>query len=98
MRVGPPPDFEPIPNTEFSLEVDLVILAMGFTGAKPNGMLEQLGVRLDDHGRVAADNYYMTSVPGIFTAGDMHRGQSLIVWAIAEGRKAAAAINRYLKQ
>ena len=97
LRVGPPPDFNPIPNTEFSLEVDLVILAMGFTGVRPNGMLEQLGVYLDDRGRVAADVNFMTSVPGIFTAGDMHRGQSLIVWAIAEGRKAAVSINRYLK-
>lgn len=98
VRVGPPPSFEPISNTEFSLEVDLVILAMGFLGAEPTGMLEQFGARIDDRGRVVADNNYMTSVPGIFTAGDMHRGQSLIVWAIAEGRKAAAAINRYLRQ
>jgi glutamate synthase (NADPH/NADH) small chain len=97
-RVGPPPDFAPIPNTGFSLEVDLVILAMGFTGAQPGGLLEQLGVYMDDRGRVAADDNFMTPVPGIFTAGDMHRGQSLIVWAIAEGRQAAAAINRYLSQ
>jgi len=95
-RVGPPPNFDPIPNTEFSLQVDLVILAMGFTGAEPNGMLEQLGVRLDDCGRVEADDNYMTSAPGIFSAGDMRRGQSLVVWGIAEGRGVARAVDTFL--
>jgi glutamate synthase (NADPH/NADH) small chain len=98
VRVGPPPGFDPIPDSEFSLDVDMVILALGFTGTEPNGMLEQLGVRLDPRGRVEAGDDYMTSVPGIFAAGDMRRGQSLIVWAIDEGRRAADAIHRYLRQ
>jgi glutamate synthase (NADPH) small chain len=96
VRVGPPPGFEPVPDSEFTLEVDLVLLALGFTGPAPNKMLEELNVSLDARGNVAADANYMTSVPGIFAAGDMRRGQSLIVWAIAEGRKAAQAIHRYL--
>jgi len=96
IRVGPPPKFEPIEGTEFSLEVDLVLLAMGFTGPEKSGMIEQLGVALDARGNVTADEHYMTSVPGIFTAGDMRRGQSLVVWAIREGRNAAHGIDRYL--
>jgi glutamate synthase (NADPH) small chain len=96
IRVGPPPGFEPIPDSEFTLEADLVLLAMGFTGPGSNEMLEQLGVALDDRGRVSANENYMTAAPGIFAAGDMRRGQSLVVWAIMEGRKAADAINRYL--
>ncbi len=96
IRVGPPPDFTPIPGTEFTLEVDLVLLAMGFLGPSKDGMLEQLGVALDESGNVAAGENHMTSVPGIFAAGDMRRGQSLVVWAIAEGRHAARAIDRYL--
>jgi glutamate synthase (NADPH/NADH) small chain len=95
-RVGPPPSFEPIPGSEFSLEVDLVILAMGFTGPAATVMLDQLGVSLDARGNVATNENYMTAVPGIFTAGDMRRGQSLVVWAIAEGRKAARAIDKFL--
>jgi glutamate synthase (NADPH) small chain len=96
LRVGPPPNFEPIPGSEFTLEVDLVLLAMGFTGATPNTMLDELGVLLDSRGNVAANENYMTSVPGVFAAGDMRRGQSLVVWAISEGRKAARAIDRFL--
>jgi len=96
IRVGPPPDFTPIPGTEFTLEVDLVLLAMGFLGPSKDGMLEQLSVALDESGNVAAGENHMTSVPGIFAAGDMRRGQSLVVWAIAEGRRAARAIDRYL--
>jgi glutamate synthase (NADPH/NADH) small chain len=95
-RVGPPPKFEPAPGSEFTLDCDLVLLAMGFTGPVKNGMLEQLGVALDLRGNVAADPDHMSSVPGVFAAGDMRRGQSLVVWAIAEGRKAAAGINRFL--
>jgi len=76
--------------------VDLVLLAMGFLGPVRNGMIEQFGVALDQRGNVAANSEYMSSVEGIFSAGDMRRGQSLVVWAIAEGRKAAAAIDRYL--
>jgi glutamate synthase (NADPH/NADH) small chain len=97
LRVGPPPKFEAIPGTEFTLDADLVLLAMGFTGPVKNGMVEQLGVALDARGNVAADANYMASVPGVFAAGDMRRGQSLVVWAIAEGRKAAEGIDRYLR-
>ena len=71
------------------MEVDLVLLAMGFLGPERNGMLSQLGVKLTDRGNVWRDENWMTSVTGVFTAGDMQRGQSLIVWAIAEGRSAA---------
>jgi glutamate synthase (NADPH/NADH) small chain len=96
IRVGPPPKFEPIPGTDFTLDADLVLIAMGFLGPVKNGMLEALGVKLDARGNVEADASYMTSVPGIFTAGDMRRGQSLVVWAIAEGRKAARGVDKYL--
>ncbi len=85
-----------VPGTEFVEPVDLVLLALGFLGPERPGMLEQLGVELTERGNVAADENKMTSVPGIFTAGDMTRGQSLIVWAIAEGRDAARGIDRYL--
>jgi glutamate synthase (NADPH) small chain len=90
------PKLETVPGTEFTLEADLVLLAMGFTGPVKNGMIEQLGVELDHRGNVAADANHATSVPGVFAAGDMRRGQSLVVWAIAEGRKAAAGIDRFL--
>ena len=98
IRVGPPPKFEPIPGTEFTIDADLVLIAMGFLGPVRNGMIEQLGVALDGRGNVATDDNSMTSVPGVFAAGDMRRGQSLVVWAIAEGRKAAASVDRYLQQ
>jgi glutamate synthase (NADPH/NADH) small chain len=97
VRVGPPPKFEPIPNTEFTLEAELVLIAMGFVGPVRNGMIEQLGVKLDARGNVATDQNYMSSVPGVFAAGDMRRGQSLVVWAIAEGRRAAASVDAYLQ-
>jgi glutamate synthase (NADPH/NADH) small chain len=96
VRVGPPPAFEPLPGSEFTMEVDLVLLAMGFTGPARGGLLEQLDPKLDGRGNIACDADYMSSVPGVFAAGDMRRGQSLIVWAIAEGRKAAHAMNRHL--
>ena len=73
-----------------------MLLALGFLGPVRSGMIEQLGLKLDARGNVAADENYATSVEGVFAAGDMRRGQSLVVWAIAEGRKAAAAIDRYL--
>ncbi|HEY1647841.1 MAG TPA: glutamate synthase subunit beta [Terracidiphilus sp.] len=95
LRVGSPPKFEPIAGSEFTMDVDLVLLAMGFLGPVRHGMIEQLGVALDNRGNVATTNY-MSSVEGVFAAGDMRRGQSLVVWAIAEGRKAAAAVNEYL--
>jgi glutamate synthase (NADPH/NADH) small chain len=96
VRVGPPPSFTAIAGSEFTLEVDLVLLALGFLGPVRSGMIEQLGLKLDQRGNVAADENYATSVEGVFAAGDMRRGQSLVVWAIAEGRKAAASIDRYL--
>jgi len=85
-----------VPGTEFTIDADLVLLAMGFLGPVRNGMIEQLGVKLDQRGNVSTADNYMSSVPGVFAAGDMRRGQSLVVWAIAEGRKAAAAIDKYL--
>ena len=96
IRVGTPPKFEPIAGSEFTLDVDLVLLAMGFLGPVRSGMIENLGLALDNRGNVATTNY-MSSVDGVFAAGDMRRGQSLVVWAIAEGRKAAAAVDTYLK-
>jgi len=96
IRVGPPPEFEAISGTDFTLETDLVLIAMGFLGPVKNGMLEALGVKLDARGNVEADANFMTSVPGVFAAGDMRRGQSLVVWAISEGRKAACGIDQYL--
>jgi glutamate synthase (NADPH/NADH) small chain len=80
---------------ESQMDADLVLLAMGFTGPVREGAIEELGVELDGRGNVAADEY-QTSAEGVFAAGDARRGQSLIVWAIAEGRRAAAAIDRYM--
>ncbi len=85
-----------VPGSEFEVECDLLLLAMGFLGPERGGLLEQLGVELTERGNVKADANKMTSVPGVFTAGDMTRGQSLIVWAIAEGRAAARGIDTYL--
>src|SRR5437588_8987310 len=98
IRVGPPPKFELIAGTEFVMEADLVLLAMGFTGPVRSGMIEQFAVKLDARGNVETGADYMSSVSGIFAAGDMRRGQSLVVWAIAEGRKAAAAMDVYLNR
>ncbi|MEZ0356517.1 glutamate synthase [Mycobacterium sp. ENV421] len=88
--------FEKVDGTDFELEADLVLLAMGFVGPEKPGLLTDLGVELTDRGNVARDNEFGTSVPGVFVAGDMGRGQSLIVWAIAEGRAAAKGVDRYL--
>jgi len=96
LRVGPPPKFEAIAGSEFTLDVDLVLLAMGFLGPVRSGMIEEFGVLLDNRGNVATNGDYQTSAENIFAAGDMRRGQSLVVWAISEGRKAAAAVDRYL--
>ena len=85
-----------VPGSEFSVDCELLLLAMGFVGPERDGMIEQLGVELTERGNVKADADCMTSVPGVFTAGDMTRGQSLIVWAIAEGRTAARGIDAYL--
>lgn len=96
VKVGPPPKFEAVAGSEAVIEADLVLLAMGFTGPVRAGMIEQLGVALDKRGNVATGDNHMSSVPGVFAAGDMRRGQSLVVWAISEGRKTAAAVNEYL--
>jgi glutamate synthase (NADPH/NADH) small chain len=88
--------FQPIDGTEREIPGQLVLLAMGFTGPQREGLVEQLGVELDERGNVARDAAYASSVDGVFVAGDAGRGQSLIVWAIAEGRAAAAAVDRYL--
>jgi glutamate synthase (NADPH/NADH) small chain len=96
IRVGPPPKFEARPGTETIIPADLVLLAMGFTGPVKAGLLEQLGVELDNRGNVATKGNYGSSVPGVFAAGDIRRGQSLVVWAIAEGRSAATAIHHFL--
>ncbi len=88
--------FEPLPGSERELPGQLVLLALGFTGAERGPLLDGLGVDFDARGNVARDGSYATSAPGVFAAGDMGRGQSLIVWAIAEGRSAAAAADRYL--
>ena len=95
-RTNGRPAFEPVPDSEFDMPVDLVLLAMGFLGPDRPGMLEELGVKLTPRGNVWRDETWMTSVPGVFTAGDMQRGQSLIVWAIAEGRSAARGIDTFL--
>jgi glutamate synthase (NADPH/NADH) small chain len=96
IRVGPPPKFEAMRGTEFIIDADLVLLALGFLGPVKQGMLEQLGVNLDPRSNVATDANYMSSLPAIFAAGDMRRGQSLVVWAISEGRKAARSVDQYL--
>ncbi|MGH9786741.1 MAG: FAD-dependent oxidoreductase, partial [Terriglobia bacterium] len=94
-----PPDasgrraMQEIPGSDFELDVDLVLLAMGFLYPQRAGLVEQLGVKLDPRGNVAVDESWMTSVPKVFAAGDARRGQSLVVWALAEGRKAARAID-----
>jgi glutamate synthase (NADPH) small chain len=93
---GGRPTFTPVPGTEFELEADLVLLAMGFIGTERLGVVEELGVAVDGRGAVAADRNWSTNVEGVFVCGDQTRGQSLIVWAIAEGRSAAAAVDRWL--
>jgi len=89
-------DFVPVPGSDFEIKTDLVLLAMGFTGPVRGPLLDDLGVTFTPRGNVGRGADWMTNVPGVFTAGDMQRGQSLIVWAIAEGRSAAQAIDRFL--
>jgi len=96
VRVGPPPKFEAIAGTEFTLDAELVLLAMGFTGPVRSGLIESSGLKLDARGNITTDDYH-TSIPGVFAAGDARRGQSLVVWAIAEGRKAAEATDAWLR-
>jgi glutamate synthase (NADPH/NADH) small chain len=103
VRFGPPDpangrrEMQTVPGSEFTLDVDLVLLAMGFLGPVPDGIVKQLGVSLTERGNIAT-NGYAASVPKVYAAGDMRRGQSLVVWAIAEGRQAAAQIDRDLRE
>ena len=90
--------FEPVPDSAFEVPADLVLLAMGFVGPAKSRLLADLDVRMSERGTVWRDEQWMTSAPGVFAAGDMQRGQSLIVWAIDDGRRAAAAIDRFLLQ
>jgi glutamate synthase (NADPH/NADH) small chain len=92
-EVGPPPSFDKVEGSERTIPADLVLLAMGFLHPQHEGLIEQLGVELDSRGNVAD----ASSVPGVFACGDARRGQSLIVWAIAEGRQAARACDEYLE-
>jgi glutamate synthase (NADPH/NADH) small chain len=90
------PQMVEVPGSEFELDADLVLLAMGFVGPEKPGMIEQLGVALDERGNVSVGADYQSSVPGVFACGDMRRGQSLVVWAIWEGREAARGVDTYL--
>ena len=85
-----------VPGSEFEVKTELVLLAMGFLGPESDGMLNQLGVKLDARGNVEADGNHMSSLPGVFAAGDMRRGQSLVVWAITEGRRAARGVDQFM--
>jgi glutamate synthase (NADPH/NADH) small chain len=96
VRVGPAPRFEPVPGSEFELDADLVLIAIGFAGVTRSGLIEKLGVRLDARGNIITNENYESSVENVFVAGDARRGASLIVWAIAEGRRAARAIDERL--
>ena len=98
---GPPdemgrPTMKELGGTAFEIEADLVLFALGFLHPEKNGMLDELGVELDGRGNVSTNTDRMTNVPGVFAAGDMHRGQSLVVWALAEGRQAAHGVDKYL--
>jgi glutamate synthase (NADPH/NADH) small chain len=88
--------FQPVEGTEREIPAQLVLLAMGFVGPEKPGLVEQLDVELDERGNVKRDETYASSVPGVYVAGDVGRGQSLIVWAIAEGRSAAASVDAFL--
>jgi glutamate synthase (NADPH/NADH) small chain len=88
--------FEKVEGTDREIPADYVFLALGFTGPEQGSWLDELGVARDQRSNLVRDADYMSNVPGVFVAGDMGRGQSLIVWAIAEGRSAAAGVDRYL--
>jgi glutamate synthase (NADPH/NADH) small chain len=88
--------FQKVEGTEREIPADLVFLAMGFTGAQREGLVDTLGVEVDGRGNVVRDREFMSTVPGVFVAGDIGRGQSLIVWAIAEGRAAAGGVDAWL--
>ena len=85
-----------IPNSDFVIETELVLLAMGFIHPEHDGPVDQLSLDMDQRGNIKTDGDRMTSVPGVFAAGDSVRGQSLVVWAIAEGRQAAYGVDKYL--
>ena len=89
------PQMVEVPGSEFTLDADLVLLALGFLGPE-QGPIADLGLKTDERSNVAADANYMSSVPGVFAAGDMRRGQSLVVWAISEGRQAARGVDAFL--
>ncbi len=91
-----PGGFIPTEGTDFHLDADMILIALGFVGPERPGLLDELGVQISGRGTIVRDENYMTSVPGVFVAGDAGRGQSLIVWAIAEGRSAAAGVDAYL--
>ena len=93
---GGRPQLREVPGTEHEWPVELVLLALGFLGPEPDGVIARLGIELDKFGNVKTNRDYMTSVPGVFASGDMRRGQSLIVWAISEGREAARGVDQYL--
>ena len=90
------PQMVEIPGSEFELDADLVLLALGFLGPEREGPISDLGVELDQRGNVVADESYMSTVPGVFACGDLRRGQSLVVWAIWEGRECARGVDRFL--
>jgi glutamate synthase (NADPH/NADH) small chain len=91
------PRMAEVPGSEFEIDVDLALLALGIVGPEREGLLADLNVEGTDRGNVAVDEHYATSVPGVFSCGDMRRGQSLVVWAIWEGREAARGVDRYLR-
>src|SRR5690606_29307601 len=94
--VGGRPQMNEVPGSEFTLDADLVLLAMGFLGPEPDGMIADLNLKLDVRGNIECGQDYMSSVEGVFAAGDMRRGQSLVVWAISEGRQAARSVDLWL--
>lgn len=83
-------------GSDFALDADLVLLAMGFTGPVKNNLISELDIELDERSNIKTDENRMTNIPGIFAAGDIRRGQSLVVWAINEGREAAAHVDKYI--
>jgi glutamate synthase (NADPH) small chain len=96
-EVGPPPSFEKIEGTDFAIPADLVLLAMGFLHPQHAGIVEQFGLELDGRGNIAESDW-MSSRDGVFACGDARRGQSLVVWAISEGRQCARAVDRWLAE
>ena len=96
VRVGASPRFEPVPDSEFEMDADLILIAIGFAGVDRQGLIEKTGARLDARGNIVTNDNYQSSLEGVYAAGDARRGASLVVWAIAEGRRAARAIDEHL--